>query len=206
MVNLISDIALRSKGRRMIKDAAIDLVQDIDLNHLTLPLLAKKAGIPLSTTKRLFNSDQEALLGSCLQCFSRLTAFIFQPGFENGLFKQGIKAVWLNYLSFERQHTQEAVFINRYLQSPSALYRKGIRSDLVMLLRPFIAYLNLYKRSPISDVQALMIITLLGNNGRERLISLQNHPNESLFLQQLFFSELWPEIEKILNLPICEIA
>jgi AcrR family transcriptional regulator len=197
---MMSDVTLRSKNREMIKNAAIDLVRDLDLDHLTLSLLSKKAGIPVRTTKRLFKDNEEALSGSCLQCFSRLTAIIFKSGFENVLFKQGLKLVWLNYLQFEQQHAQEIVFINRFLQSPSTLYRKGIRSELTKLLRPFITYLNAYKKSAVSDVQALMIIALLGSYDRKYRKSFLNHLNETLLLERMFFSELWPDIEKILDL------
>ncbi|GAA4323941.1 hypothetical protein GCM10023149_25230 [Mucilaginibacter gynuensis] len=204
MNDIVIDTGIRAKHREMIKVAAIDLVKEMGINQLTLSLLSKKAGVPANTTKGLFVNEQEVLLGSCIQCFAKMTAILFRSNLRDSTLNQGLQSVWLNYQLFSNRYAKEATFIQQFLRDPSALYGTGSRANLRKLLQPFIGYLSYQKRHPVSDVQALMIITLLGNNAGNGEIALMEDGGYSS--RQVFFTSLLPKIEKILELPIYDLA
>jgi hypothetical protein len=190
-----------SKHCELIKSAATEVLADVDIDQFTLSLLSKKAGVSKSIIRAHFMGEKEVLSGSCINCFAKMTAAVFQPNLlGRKSFEQGLQSIWVNYQVFAIRHERETNFIQKFLHAPSELGGEYIRFEVRKILRSFIEFLSRSKEYPVTDVQALMIIALLGN-----CTIIEKNPltsNGSQVSQRVFNTCLLPSVKKIMALPI----
>jgi hypothetical protein len=185
-----------------IKNAAITLVSESGFEVVSLEQIAKKAGVSRNMLNSHFRDKEELLSLCCLLCVNRLVRVAFLPSINFVPLHRGIKEMWFNYIRFQQEYYQEAIFLQQFFKSPSCISSGNLKQEIIGVLNPFIGYLIKYDDST-ARVKGIIILSFLINSTR----SLRKRSTHEISLradtvQMQFGQHFWPEFERIMKLPI----
>jgi hypothetical protein len=185
-----------------IKNAAIASVGESSLEVVSLEQIAKKAGVSRNMLNSLFRDKEELLSLSCLLCVNRLVRVAFLPSIDFVPQHRGIKEMWFNYIRFQQEYYQEAMFLQQFFKSPSCISSGNLKQEIINVLHPFLDYLIKYNGST-AGAKGIIILSFLITSTR----SLKKRSTQEISLrtdsvQTQFGQHFWPEFERIMKLPI----
>jgi hypothetical protein len=185
-----------------IKNAAIALVSESSFEVVSLEQIAKKAGVSRNVLNSHFQDKEELLSTCCLLCVNRLVRVAFLPSMDFTPLHRGIKEMWFNYIKFQQEYYQEAIFLQQFFKSPSCISSGNLKQEIIDVLNPFIGYLIKY-HSSTAGAKGIIILSFLINSTRSlKKRSTQEIKFRADAVQTQFGQNFWPEFERIMKLPI----
>jgi AcrR family transcriptional regulator len=107
-------------------DSTLQLVAQVGLAGLTMPLIAKRSGVATGTIYLYFESKEDLILALHSEISSRFGYTIFLGYDSEKPVEKGFRIVWGNALRYMTENFAEQVFLQQFENSP---YRKSLESS-----------------------------------------------------------------------------
>ena len=103
---------------KAIAKATFTLVEKTGLSGLTMPAIAREAGVATGTLYVYFKSKDELMAALYEQAKTATAARLMQGDDPTAPFRSRFQRMWLNWLDNRLTHSAEVVFLDQYYNSP----------------------------------------------------------------------------------------
>lgn len=151
---------------KAISQATFALVGETGLSGLTMPAIARRAGVATSTLYVYYQSKEELLTALYEQAKTALTARVLQGQDPAAPFRARIQQMWRQLLDNRLQHADEMVFMEQYSNSP--WFSESSRALSVRLMKDFTAPIEAAKAQQIvKDLPTPMLLNAMAGSVRD---------------------------------------
>jgi AcrR family transcriptional regulator len=149
-----------------IATATFTLVERNGLSGLTMPAIAREAGVATGTLYVYFKSKDELLTALYEHAKTSTAACMMDRDNPSAPFRSRFQRMWLNWLDKRLDHYAQVVFLEQYYNSP--WFSEASRALSARLMKDFSALLEAAKAQQIlKDVPTVLLINAFGGSVRE---------------------------------------
>lgn len=180
---------------KAIAKATFALVEETGLSGLTMPSIARRAGVATGTLYVYFASKEELLTALYEQAKTDIAVRIFQGDAPDTPFRQRFQGMWRKWLEHRLDHGAEVVFLEQYANSP--WFSEASRMLSARLISAWIELIESAKSQQIlKNLPTPLVISAFGGSVRETANLLKSgslaHTDEHLALA---FGVCWDGIK-----------
>lgn len=151
---------------KAIAQATLTLVEQAGLSGLTMPAIARRAGVATGTLYVYYASKDELLTALYEQAKTALTARVLQGVDPAAPFRTRFQQMWRSLLDNRLQHAAEMVFMEQYSNSP--WFSESSRALSARLMTDFTAPIEAAKAQQIlKDVPTPMLLNAMAGSVRD---------------------------------------
>ena len=156
-----------------IARAAFTLVEQTGLSGLTMPAIAREAGVATGTLYVYYASKDELLSALYEQAKTATAARLMQGDDPGRPFRQRFERMWLNLLRNRLDHAAEVVFMDQFVNSP--WYGEASRDLSTRLFRDWMALIESAKTQLIlKNLPTPLLVSSFVGSVRETALLLRN--------------------------------
>ncbi|MDP4300851.1 TetR/AcrR family transcriptional regulator [Leptothrix discophora] len=158
---------------KAIAQATLDLVEQAGLSGLTMPAIARRAGVATGTLYVYYASKDELLTALYEQAKTALTARVLQGVDPAAPFRTRFQQMWRSLLDNRLQHAAEMVFMEQYSNSP--WFSESSRALSARLMTDFTAPIEAAKAQQIlKDLPTPMLVNAMAGSVRDTAALLRS--------------------------------
>ena len=151
---------------KAIARATFDLVGQTGLSGLTMPAIARRAGVATGTLYVYFKSKDELLTALYEQAKTATAARVMAGDDPSAPLRSRFQRMWRNLLDNRLAHAAEMVFMEQYINSP--WYSEASRTLSARLIRDWLDVIESAKaQQVIKDVPTPLLVNAFAGSVRE---------------------------------------
>lgn len=158
---------------KAISQATLALVEQSGLSGLTMPAIARAAGVATGTLYVYYASKDDLLTALYEQAKTALTARVLQGVDPQAPFRARFQQMWRSLLDNRLQHAAEMVFMEQYSNSP--WFSESSRALSARLMKDFAAPIEAAKQQQIlKDVPTPLLLGAMAGSVRDTAALLRS--------------------------------
>jgi len=181
----------------LVHAATLTLVARIGLVGLTIPLIAKEAGVAAGTIYIYFKNKEDLILEVYKEVKKRFRSKVFSDYSPEKPIKETFRKMWDNLLSYSVSNYQEQIFLQQFNISPY-IREKETLSFTKQVLNPLLEVIHAGQKQDLikNDPESLILQLLFGFANQLAPLIHENPGMLSKDFTATTFGYFWDAVKK----------